>query len=147
MKLRLLVSVILLILLCACGNTVTSPEMKHGKDTGIPELNTVIKNYFDNFNDINKFSQYTTDEFINRVYSWCSGDTSESKSLEEMKSIYSEINKQSLKLRTYSIEDVEKITSTNVTISVTREWEEGQEDQTSYSIIKIDEEWKIDNRF
>lgn len=35
----------------------------------------------------------------------------------------------------------------NIIIFVTREWEDGQEDQTSYSILKLNEEWKVDDRF
>lgn len=147
MKYKPFVSVIFLLLLCSCGNTGMSREIIHGKDTEIPELNTVINNYFVNFDDINKWSPYATDEFIQRVYTWCSGDTSETKSIEEMKAIYYDINKDSLNLTGYTIEEVEKKNPDNVIIFLTREWEDGQEDQTTYSLVKVNGNWKVDDRF
>lgn len=82
----------ILLILSSCG-TKTYISQVQGKDTEIPELNAVIVKYFANFNDINKWSDFTTDDFIKRVYLWCSGDSSESKSTQEMKKIYYELNK------------------------------------------------------
>ncbi|MFC5472320.1 hypothetical protein ACFPPD_26915 [Cohnella suwonensis] len=147
MKLKFYSFLIIVLLLCSCGVKGNSNVIVQGKDTGNPELNKVINNYFQNFDDINKWSPYATDEFIKRVYLWCSGDLSESKSIEEMKSIYYEINKDSLRLNGYQIEEVKERSTDNIIIFVKREWENGQEDQTFYSFIKANQEWKVDDRF
>ena len=132
-KLKSIIILFISLMLSGCGyQSASDHEQIHGKDSGIPELNTTIHNYFLNFEDINKWSDYATDDFIKRVYSWCSGDTSESKSIIEMKSIYYEINKDSLKLKKYTIEDIEKVNESNVNIHVERTWEDGSQDQSSY---------------
>ncbi|TCZ79369.1 hypothetical protein E0485_05775 [Paenibacillus albiflavus] len=147
MKLKFIFVIIMISILCSCETVSKSLDEVKGQDTGIPELNIVINKYFQSFNDINEWSAFASDDFVKRAYSWCSGDTSETKTIEEMKSIYFDINKDNLKLIGYKIEEVDHKSSINVMIFVTREWEEGISDQTTYSIIKTDEEWKIDNRF
>ncbi|MRN56098.1 hypothetical protein [Paenibacillus monticola] len=147
MKLKILFTMAIIIFLCSCGTKGATNAAVNGKDTDIPELNIVINNYFENFDDINNWSPYATDEFVRRVYSWCSSDTSETKSIKEMKSIYFEINKDSLKLIGYTIEEVQKESSDKVIIFVTREWENGQKDQTYYSFLKVKGKWKVDDRF
>lgn len=146
-KIRFIVIPIILIL-CACGvEQKISNTQVQGKDTGNAELNSVIVSYFTNFDDISNWSSFATDDFIKRAYYWCTGDDSESKTLEEMKSIYYDINKNSLKLKNYMVNDIETENENAVIIHVSRVWEDGSEDVTSYSLIKIRDNWKIDNRF
>ncbi|SDE66911.1 hypothetical protein SAMN04488542_101329 [Fontibacillus panacisegetis] len=147
MKLKLSFFIVLVIVLCSCGTNNKSLEEVQGQDTGIQELNIVINKYFKNFDDINKWSEFATEDFVKRAYSWCSGDISGTKTIEEMKSVYFDINKDTLDLIGYKIEEVDKESESNVIIFVTREWEDGQTDQTSYSILKTNEGWKFDNRF
>ncbi|WP_138752539.1 hypothetical protein [Paenibacillus sinopodophylli] len=92
-------------------------------------------------------SSYSTDDFVKRAYSWCSGDYSEEKSIAEMKEIYDEINSQSIKLSSYRVDGIATAEDGAVMIKVTRHWEDKSEDQTSYSIINLDGQWKIDDRF
>jgi hypothetical protein len=52
----------------------------------------------------------------------------------------------SLKLKNYEIKDFEKESEDTVIIHVSRVWEDGSEDVTSYSLLMIKDKWKIDNR-
>ncbi|WP_018886364.1 hypothetical protein [Paenibacillus massiliensis] len=148
MKLKLLfLSVIMVILLCSCTTREAAVVVVQEPDTGIAELDTTIHKYFQSFNHINEWSAYSSDDFVKQVYWLCSGDTTETKTIEEMKAIIADINKHSLQLNECKLDEVEKVSADHVNIHVTRAWENGETDQTSYSIIKMDGEWKFDQRF
>jgi hypothetical protein len=146
MKLKLGMFIIMaIIVMSACSDHEII--QKNTKASGNPELDNTITSYFMNFNDIQNFSQYATDDFIKRVYAWCSGDYSDEKSLNEMKEIYLELIKSKLQLAAFEIEEVSIKSEKDAEIKVTRTWENGEKDQTSYSIIKDRGIWKVDNRF
>lgn len=107
-----------------------------------------VNNYFRNFDDIRSWRKYSTDSYVKTVYSWCTGDSTEEKTIDEMVEIYYELNKDSLKLKSIEINEID-INEENkeVIISVTRKWENDEKDETSYLILLENREWKIDNRF
>lgn len=144
LKIIKLFLLLLIVLISACSQET---DQIRGKDTNDEELNKTIVRYFQNFDDINKWSEYATDDFVKRVYSWCSGDYSEEKTIDEMKDIYYEINSGNLALSSYSIDEITKGGSGEIIIMVTRYWENGAEDQTSYSLVKQKDTWKFNNRF
>jgi hypothetical protein len=111
------------------------------------DIRYAINNYFNNFDDINKWSEFSTEDFVRRAYFWCSGDNTNTKSLDEMKKIYYNINKNSLKLKNYYIDEYNFEDENQLVIKITRTWSNGSKDKTSYLIIKQNDSWKIDNRF
>ncbi|WNS41718.1 DUF4878 domain-containing protein [Paenibacillus sp. MMS20-IR301] len=98
------------------------------------------------FNDIYKWSVYASDEYIARVYMWCSGDTSESKSIDEMKQQYAEISKERASLTDYEIKQMSKINTDEYEVEVHHSWDNGGEDSTIYSAVKVDGVWKVNDR-
>lgn len=110
------------------------------------DLEETISNYFKNFDDVRKWRNYSTDEFIKRAYAWCSSDYSEEKSLEEMIEIYYKINKKSLKLKSAQVNNISEVSEEEVIIDVIRIWENDEQDETTYTILKESGEWKVDNR-
>lgn len=110
------------------------------------ELQETIASYFRHFDDIRRWRAYSTEDFVKRVYFWCTGDASEQKSVEEMVSAYYELNKLSLKLRAVEVQATSVVGEHEVVIDVVRTWEDGSRDETAYSILRQDGEWKIDNR-
>lgn len=146
-RLKLAMLLIAMILLCSCQANAQSVVQVNGQNTGISELDTTIRDYFHAFNDIRQWSAFATDDFIEQVYELCSGDRSGSKTIAEIKELYFEINKNSLSLAECTIDEIEKVSSNQVDIHVTRKWENGDEDQTGYSIVQADKEWKFDQRF
>jgi hypothetical protein len=135
----------LIFLISACSSEAVDIKYKVTKTEAI-ELEETINNYFLNFNDIRHWNPYSTEDFVKRAYSWCTGDYSEEKSLEEMIQEYYEINKSSLKLKVVTINEIHEEDKHNIIIDVIRKWEDGSEDTTAYSILKINDVWKIDNR-
>lgn len=104
-----------------------------------------VNNYFHNFDDIRSWRKYATDSYVKRVYSWCTGDYSEEKTLEEMVKIYYEFNKDSLKLKSIEINEIDISENEEVIISVIRTWENDEKDETDYLILLENKEWKIDD--
>lgn len=132
------------LIISSCG----SSEGKYkGAEFENEELKDVIIKYFDNFDNIYEFQKYTTYEFIEKVYSWCSGDYSNEKTKEEMMQIYAEINKESLKLSDFYVDDISFEGDNEVILSVTRKWEDGSQDATQYSIIRTEDKWKFNDRY
>lgn len=146
-RLKLGTLLIAMILLCSCQANAQAAVAVNGLHANTSAQEIVIASYFQGFNDIDQWSEFATDDFIKRVYQWCSGDLSGNKSIAEMKKIYSETHKNSLRLTACTIDQIDQVSPTEVDIYVTREWEDGEKDQTAYSIIQVDQEWKFDQRF
>lgn len=144
MNKTVLLLIFTILLLSGCGSEENGYKGAELQDAGLEQ---VIISYFNNFDNIHEFSKYSTDGFIERVYSWCSGDDSQEKSLEEMKTIYFEINKDTLYLSDYYVDEISFASDKEAVISVTRSWEDGSEDSTHYSIVKVNDIWKFDDRF
>ncbi|MDN4618940.1 hypothetical protein QCD85_12575 [Paenibacillus sp. PsM32] len=147
--LKVAVLLIILLLLCSCSVDAQSVVKIDGRNQSatIPGLDYTIANYFHDFNDIHKWSNVATNDFIKQAYSLCSGDTSDSKTIEEMKNSYFEINQSTLDLAECNIDKIDQIDKDLVNIRVTRTWENGDTDQVSYAIIKVNDKWLIDQRF
>jgi hypothetical protein len=56
-----LISIFLFLSACGAEQSISTNQVQ-GADTGNPELNSVIINYFSNFNEINKWSEFATDD-------------------------------------------------------------------------------------
>jgi hypothetical protein len=142
MKSKLIIVLSALLLLCSCAGAKKQQNLSDD-----PELNSVVVGYLDHFNDIYKWEGYASDDFIARVYMWCSGDASGSKTIDEMKDLYAEISKERASLTDYEIKEMAQITAGEYEVAVDRSWDNGTDDSTTYSVIKMDGLWKIDNRF
>ncbi|WP_196427033.1 hypothetical protein [Paenibacillus woosongensis] len=105
-----------------------------------------VNGYFRNFDDIRRWRKYATDSYVKSVYSWCTGDYSEEATMDEMVKVYYELNKYSLQLKSIDIKNIEFSANNEVTISVTRTWENDITDETNYLILLENNEWKIDDR-
>lgn len=110
------------------------------------ELQDTLANYFLHFDDIRNWRNYATDDFIKRAYLWCTGDDSQQASLEDMVLTYYEINKNALRLQAVQVNEIFVVEDREVVVSVTRTWADGSQDDTAYSIVRENGEWKIDNR-
>jgi hypothetical protein len=64
-----------------------------------------------------------------------------------MKQIYMEISKKKAQLKNYHILNLNKISDSKVELKVDREWSSSNDDSTTYSIIKIHDSWRFDDRF
>lgn len=99
--------ILLVSFLAGCSSTETA-AVQSAPQSDNAKLKEVIANYFEAFEDIKVWRKYATDEFIRKSYFWCTGDSSNERSIEEMVQIYEEWNRDSL--------------------------------------LKINGEWKVDNR-
>ncbi|WP_172194244.1 hypothetical protein [Saccharibacillus qingshengii] len=70
---------------CASKETAAVPNAPQSEDAKLQE---VIADYFEAFEDIRVWRKYATDEFIRRSYVWCTGDSSNERSINEMVHIY-----------------------------------------------------------
>ncbi|MFD2332919.1 hypothetical protein ACFSR7_26980 [Cohnella sp. GCM10020058] len=141
----------LVIMLCGCRINAESPQEevkveRKGELTPNEQLNRTIENYFASFNHVENWSEFATEDFVKNVYLWCSGDASNSKSIEEMKLFLKNLEPRTYDLTGYRVESYD-MKGPGAEIFVTREWENDETDQTSYSIVKIGDEWEIDDRF
>lgn len=144
---KLGIALIVMILLCSCQVSAQPNVQVNGLHAKNSALELTIASYFQTFNEINQWSTFATDDFVKRVYEWCSGDRSGNKSIAEMKKIYAHISENTLDLVACTIDKIDEVSDTEVHIYVTRKWENEETDQTAYSIIKVNGEWKFDNRF
>lgn len=105
--------------------------IKQQKLSDDPELNSAVVSYLD--------------DFIAKVHMWCSGDTSESKTIDEMKALYDEISKETANITDYEINEMNKIDADEYEVVADRSWDNGSDDTAVYSIIKMDGVWKVDD--
>ncbi|MDG0789923.1 hypothetical protein OMP38_02965 [Cohnella ginsengisoli] len=140
----------LIIMLCGCRLDARSPQeeikVERKGELTPDKLNVAIERYFTSFNHIEGWSRFATDDFVKRVYLWCSGDDSDSKSIDEMKRFLKDLEPRTYDLTGYQVESY-NLTGPGAEIFVTREWENDETDRTSYSLVKINNEWKIDDRY
>ncbi|MEI2399445.1 hypothetical protein [Paenibacillus phytohabitans] len=77
------------------------------------------------------------DDFIAKVHMWCSGDTSESKTIDERKALYAEISKETANITDYEINEMNKINADEYEVVVDRSWDNGSDNTAVYSMIKM----------
>lgn len=144
MKLHLCL-VLLISLLVGCSSTEKAavPSAAQSEEASLEQ---VIADYFAAFEDIRVWRTYATDEFIRRSYVWCTGDSSNERSIDEMVHIYYEWNKDSLGMNDVQVEKQTNVNENEVWIDVKRTWADESWDYASYSLLKVNGKWKVDNR-
>ncbi|WP_337100116.1 hypothetical protein [Paenibacillus sp. YIM B09110] len=148
MKLSKAFIILILIIICSTGcGTKEIIEVNYNVQK-VPNENfkDTVNNYFQNFDDIRGWKDYSTETFVNRAYSWCTGDYTGEATMDEMVEIYYELNKDSLRLKSVDINNIEVSGNDEILIEVTRTWENDQKDESTYSLVLENEEWKFDNR-
>ncbi|RXZ81951.1 hypothetical protein EBB07_13195 [Paenibacillaceae bacterium] len=148
MKYKRVIIFLIFVIICITGcETTKIIEVSYNvKEIPNENFRVTINNYFKNFDDIRRWKEYSTETFIKRAYSWCTGDYSEDATIDEMIEIYYELNKNSLRLKSIEINNIKVSDSDEILIEVTRTWENNQKDESIYSLLLENEEWKFDNR-
>ncbi|WP_340401028.1 hypothetical protein [Paenibacillus sp. FSL H8-0079] len=140
--------IVILIILCSTGcGTREMIEINYNVQE-IPnhDFMLTVNNYFQHFDDIRRWKDYTTETYVKSVYAWCTGDYTEEATVDEMVKVYYQLNKDSLKLESVDINNIEVSENDEILIEVSRTWEDGQKDESTYSILFENEGWKIDDR-
>lgn len=148
MKPRKVIIILILIIICITGCGAKEIIGVNYEIQKVPneEFRITVNNYFQNFNDINKWKDYSTESFVKKAYSWCTGDYTDEVTMDEMVEIYYEVNKESLQLKSIVITNIEVSDNDNVLIEVTRTWENDAKDESIYALVLENGEWKFDNR-
>ncbi|MDG0794071.1 hypothetical protein OMP38_27015 [Cohnella ginsengisoli] len=106
-----------------------------------------IKLYFGNYNNINRWKENVTDNYLKFVFKlWI--DNSEKNSMEENINIYSSeaINNQLEKLISYKIMWVEHVSDNEKLVLVERGWKKDYSTALTYKLVKANGSWLIDER-
>lgn len=120
-------------------------DVYKGEEPEDPKLKEAISGFFKQYNDIRTW-EYATDDFIKQEYADSSKDSSGEKSIEEMKQLYYELNKDRVEVMDFYVDKITVENENTVLIEATRKLANDVEDVVVYSFVKENEEWKVNLR-
>ncbi|PUA37884.1 hypothetical protein C8Z91_18160 [Paenibacillus elgii] len=153
--------IILLVFLAGCGDreaTGTEPLTKNDVQQNNeikkelvdidPQAADVIQLFFENYNDIYKWSNYASSNYLEALFrEFLEGPIA--RSLNENIDKYAKVanEKNIRKLTNYEIIRSRQINEDEIRILVKRLFSDNYTDQTSFRLKKIENEWKFDGVF
>lgn len=138
----MLLIIVGIVFLAGCNGLSSDYKGEEPEDAKLKEA---IIGFFAEFND-SRTRNFATDEFVMQEYATNAGDNSEKKSIEEMKQINYELNKDSMEFIDFYVDKITVRSEKSVEIEVTRKWGNEAEDVARYSILKENDEWKVNAR-
>lgn len=145
------VKALLILLILAMMGTACSAEKRIEITYNIKSMpggnfQETLRGYFRNFNNAYAWKEYSTDSFVKNVYVWCTGDSSEEKTIAEMVAIIDELDQNTLDLIAVEINAIEISENEEVYVYVARTWENDATDETTYVLVLEEGSFKFDNR-
>ena len=86
MKLSKVFIILMLIIICSTGCGANEVKEINYNVQMVPndDFRVTVNHFFQNFDDIRSWKDYSTEAFIKRVYSWCTDDYTEEATIDEM---------------------------------------------------------------